>query len=92
MAIRPSGVTKIRKPATIHHQSIGRTQGTSDSVAAMLLAIASHTTHCIPVSAASGVLDRPNVKVGGTVVQDLTREVIPGLINALKGKKKAPAQ
>ncbi|MHB1219501.1 MAG: AsmA family protein [Alphaproteobacteria bacterium] len=42
--------------------------------------------------AASGVLDRPNVKVGGTVVQDLTREVIPGLINALKGKKKAPAQ
>jgi hypothetical protein len=43
--------------------------------------------------AASGVLDRPNVKVGGTVVQDLTQQVIPGLINALQNKKKkAPAQ
>ncbi|MCX7354420.1 MAG: AsmA family protein [Alphaproteobacteria bacterium] len=42
--------------------------------------------------AASGALDRPNVKVGGTVVQDLTQQVIPGLINALQGKKKAPAQ
>lgn len=44
-------------------------------------------------AAVSGSLDQPNVKVGGSAIQEVTREVIPGLINMLKNKKqKAPAQ
>ena len=56
MPIRPGGVTNTRKPASTHHQPIGRAQSTSESSAATLLAIASHTTHCIPVSMASGTV------------------------------------
>lgn len=50
------------------------------------------STNPLLTAAASGSLDQPNVRVGGTAVQEITREVIPGLLNALKGKKKAPAQ
>ncbi len=54
MPIRPGGVTNTTKPARIHHQFTGRAHGTSASCAATLLAIASHTTHCMPVNVASG--------------------------------------
>lgn len=37
--------------------------------------------------AASGSLDQPNVKVGGSVVQDATREIIPSLMKGLRGKQ-----
>lgn len=50
------------------------------------------STSPVLTAAVSGPLDQPNVKVGGTAVQEITREVIPGLINMLKNKKKAPAQ
>lgn len=50
------------------------------------------STSPLLTAAVSGPLDQPNVKVGGTAVQEITREVIPGLINMLKNKKKAPAQ
>ncbi len=52
--IRPSGVTNSAKPPSTHHQLTVTSHGAALTVAATLLISASHTTHCRPVSVASG--------------------------------------
>ena len=55
MPIRPSGVMKTRKPATIHHQLTVTVHGSRFRGATeRLLTSASQTTHCRPFNVANG--------------------------------------